>query len=134
MPEKVLPLDLSGEEIRVAILDTLGRRLAKDGYLNPNMAYQMFSAKITVHIECHDLGRVAEVNVTEQVTQGEIPEGENPDEYLDKADAEFTMEQKAPNDVRVETGQVVPVLTKQADGKPVVRGIRYGRNAAKKGV
>ena len=48
MPEKTLALDLSGEEIRTAILDTLSRRLAKDGYLNPNMAYQFFNAKITV--------------------------------------------------------------------------------------
>ena len=132
MPEKTLALDLSGEEIRNAILDTLSRRLAKDGYLNPNLAYQSFSAKITIHIECHDLGRVAEVNVAEQVTQGSIPAGENPDEYLDKAEGEFTMEQKAPNDVRVETNQEVPVLTKQADGKPVIKGIRYSRKAVQK--
>lgn len=128
MPEKVLPLPLSGEEIRKAILDRLSARLMKDGYLNEALAYDYYSAKVTIEILCHDVGRTAPVNVTETVTLGEKPE-ENENVFLDQAEGEFDIEAAPPNEERVATGQPVPVLSRSADGKPEVKGIRYGRKA-----
>ena len=131
MAEKVLPNPLSGEEVRTAILDHISERLAKDGYLNLNLAYDSFSAKITIHIDCHDIGRVATVDVEETIT----PVSAEPitdDQFLNQADGEFEIPAAAPNEVRVETGQPVPVLTKDTDGSPTVKGIRYSRKATKK--
>jgi len=130
MPEKVLALPLSGEEIRKAILDKISQRLERDGYLNPALAYDYFEGKVTVEILCHDVGRTAPVNITETVVIGAKPE-ESDDVYLDQAEGEFLIEPKPPNETRVESGQDVPVLTRGEGGKPEVKGIRYGRNKAK---
>jgi hypothetical protein len=125
MPEIVLPMSLSGLEIRTAILDRLSARLAQDGYLNLNLAYSHFTAKISIQIEAHDCGRVAEVKVEETVSP--VAESNPDDEFLDKAEGEFEIEAASPNEVRVETGQEVPVLTKDGDGKPTIKGIKYSR-------
>lgn len=124
MPEKVLNLPLSGREIREAILDRLSQRLQKDGYLNENLAYDYYSAKVTIEVHAHDCGRDADVVVTEQISQGEDPGAEG-------VEGEFTVDPQPPNSERVETGQPVPVLSRSADGKPEVKGIKYGRKAAK---
>jgi hypothetical protein len=124
MAERVLPENLSGEEIRVAVIDKLMTRLAKDGHLNVAHAYDHFSYKISVHIELHDLGRIETVNVTESATPI-ATDDENV--ALDAFDAELEGAQTDPNTMREETGQEIPVLTKSAEGKPEVKGIRYPR-------
>ena len=129
MAERVLADPLSGEEIRVAIIDQLMTRLAKDGYLNKAHAYSHYSAKISIHIECVDMGTTYPVDVTETVAPVKT---DDEDAALDQFDAELEIKPDAPNDVRVATGQDVPVLTKDADGKPTIKGIRYGRNVNKK--
>ncbi len=124
-PERVLPENLSGEEIRVAILDKLGARLAKDSYLNPTTSYNFFSAEITIKVRSHDVGRDVDVNVTESVTAiDNVPESE--DVHLDEVEGSFKIEAAPPNQVREETGQDVPVLTTQ-DGKPTIKKVRYPR-------
>lgn len=128
MSERVLPEALSGEEIRLALLDQLMTRLAKDGYLNSAHAYSHYSAKVTIHIECHDLGREDVVDVTETA----IPiKTDDENAALDQFDAELIVDPAAPNDVRVETGQDVPVLTTDTEGKPAIKGIRYSRKQKK---
>ncbi len=122
--ERVLPENLSGEEIRVAVVDKLMSRLAKDGALNATHSYDHFSYKISIHIECHDLGRIEKVDVTEAATPIETKD-ENA--ALDQFDAELEGAQTDPNTMREETGQPVPVLTKDADGKPSIGRIKYPR-------
>lgn len=128
MTERVLPEALSGEEIRVALLDQLMTRLAKDGILNSAHAYSHFSAKVDIHIECHDLGRVDVVDVTETATPIKT---DDENDALDQFDAELIVDPQPPNDVRVETGQEVPVLTNDSEGKPAIKGIRYSRKQKK---
>jgi hypothetical protein len=120
--EKVLPLPLSGEEIRKAILDRISQRLMKDGYLNANLAYDYYSASIKIEVLCHDVGRTAGVRVEEGMTQGNEPE-----DGAGGMEGEFTIEPKPPNEERVATGQNVPVLSRDTDGKPEVKGIKYKR-------
>ena len=131
MPEKIQPLPLSGEEVRLAILDKISQSLQKDCFLSSNVSYDYFSCKVAISLKCHDVGRVAEVEQVVVVEEG-VDEGENPDELIEVANAEFEMQPAAPNEVRVDTGQDVPVLTKDADGKPKVEKIRYARHRAKK--
>lgn len=129
MAERVLADPLSGEEIRIAILDQLMTRLAKDGYLNKAHAYSHYSAKISIHIECVDMGTVYPVDVEETVTPVKT---DDENALLDQFDAEMTVDPTAPNDVRVETGQEVPVLTHDGDGKPTIKGVKYSRRALAK--
>lgn len=124
MPERVLPESLSGLEIRTAVVDKLMTRLAKDGHLNVAHAYDHFSYKVSVHIELHDLGRIEKVDVTEAET---LVQGEGEDALLDQFDAELEGAQTDPNTMREETNQEIPVLTKNAEGKPEIKGIKYPR-------
>lgn len=130
MSERVLANPLSGLEVRTAILDKIGRCLERDCHLSANLAYGFFEAKVTIRLTVHDIGRVEEVNVDVNASAGEIPE--NPDEYLDQADAELNIEAESPNEVRVDTGQEVPILTRDADGNQTIKGIRYARKHAQK--
>jgi hypothetical protein len=122
--ERVLPENLSGEEIRTAVVDKLMTRLAKDGHLNVAHAYDHFSYKVSIHIELHDLGRIETVDVTESATPI-ATDDENA--ALEQFDAELEGSQTDPNTMREETGQEIPVLTKNAEGKSEVRGIKYPR-------
>jgi hypothetical protein len=125
MPEKVLALALSGEEVRKAICDRLDQVLAKDCRLTPEKAYQFFEAKVSVHIECTDVGRIEVIDQRVPATYGEPDENE----ALDKFDAEFQMEPKPPNEIRVESGQGVPVQTRESDGRSTEKRIRYSRKS-----
>jgi hypothetical protein len=127
MAERVLPENLSGEEIRTAILDKLMVRLAKDGHLNAAHSYDHFSYEIEIHIELHDLGRIEKVDVKEAGAPVKL-DPENP-EYaaLEQFETELAGAQTDPNTMREETGQAVPVLTKDQDGKPSIGRIKYPR-------
>lgn len=124
MPEKVLPLPLSGEEIRKAVLAKVGEALQRDCFLSANLAYDYYTAHVKVTLRAHDIGRTVEVSVDETATLGE----ETEDMHLDTAESEFDIDAAPPNEVRVETGQPVPVMTKGTDGKAVQRGIKYSKN------
>jgi hypothetical protein len=132
MTERVLPESLSGEEIRTAILDILSRRLQRDGYLNPNLAYSHFTAKIRIEVSCHDLGTDRKVDVTETYVAPVAEPSSDEDIYLDQADGEIEINKTAPNDMRVETGQTVPVLSHDGDGRPTVKKVKYSRKAVSK--
>lgn len=128
MVEKSLNLPLSGEEIRKAILEKLGDKLARDCYLSPNNAYDSFECKITISLKCHDLGRIAPVEAVVTVSQGEeLPD----DQYLTRAEQEMEIKSDSPNQTRVETGQDVPVLSKTKEGKETIKPVRYARTRAK---
>ncbi len=128
MAERVLANPLSGEEIIEAVVDQIRRHLQKDCYLSPNLAYDFFHADVKISLTAHDVGRAAEVVIEETVAEGVRPE----DYALEAADAEFHINEAAPNEVRVESGQDVPVLTRDADGKPAIKGIKYSRKALEK--
>jgi len=127
MPERVLANPLSGEEIIEAIAEKVKAALRRDCYLTPNLAYDYYTADVKISLTAHDVGRAAQVNVAVHDTQGD-PE----DAALEASDASFHVDAEAPNAVRVESGQPVPVLTRDPDGRPAVKGVRYSRKQLEK--
>jgi hypothetical protein len=127
MPERVLANPLSGKEIIEAVVDKVRQALQRDCYLTPNLAYDFYEADVKVSLTAHDVGRAAKVEVAVHDTQGE-----NEDAALEASDASFHVDAEAPNVVRVESGQPVPVLTKDPDGRPAVRGIKYSKKQLEK--
>lgn len=124
-PERVLTLPLSGLEIRKAVSDLVGKSLEKDGFLNVDTAYDYFECEVSLKLRCHDIGRIAPVNVSEKIV-GKAPEFDE-NSLLDEAEKDFEIRSTSPNETRIETNQEVPVLTRDQDGKEVVKGVRYSR-------
>jgi hypothetical protein len=129
MSERVLANPLSGQEVIEAIIDKIRISLRRDCFLSPNLAYDYFSAKIRIELSCHDVGRKAEVTQEIVETQGEV---NLEDEALNESDHSFEINPAPPNEVRVETGQDVPVLSRGTDGKPEIKGIKYSRKKVEK--
>ncbi len=123
MPERVLPENLSGKEIRIAVAEQIADQLMRDGYLSESHAYSHYTLKGTLHIECFDLGTLYAVNMP--VSAAPVTDPENA--ALDAFDVELSQEAQDPNTVREETGQEIPVLTKGPEGKPEIKGVRYPR-------
>lgn len=126
MNEATLALKLSGEEVRKALVDMIDQALAKDCFLNPNTAYDFMTGKITVEVSLHDSGIEIPLTVTKETMQGEEPD------VADGVKIEIPVDRLPPNQTRVETGQPVPALTKDSDGRTVVKPIKYARRGPKK--
>jgi hypothetical protein len=123
MPEKTLNLPLSGEEVRCAVLKKIGDALMRDCHLSPNMAYDWFRAHVTATLELHDIGRGVDIEVDISEEQGEQPAG-----IGGAPSVELEIEPTPPNQVRVDTGQPVPVLVQDGEGKPEIKSIKYKRS------
>ncbi len=122
MAEKTLNNPLNGREVTEAVLDAIRTRMESDCYLNPNSCYEWFSAVITVKLSMRDAGVDVQVDKSISVMQG----GDS-DEPATTVDDEFSIEPAPPNEVRVNSGQPVPVLTKDENGKYVEKGIKYSK-------
>jgi hypothetical protein len=133
MAERMLALPLSGAEVRKAILDKVSRSLSSDCYLNDDTAYDYMEAQVTIKWKAHDIGRVVEgkVNVAASAATAEMA---NPDDaLLDQAEADFGIQSNSPNETRIETGQEVPVSTKDQEGHETERRVKIPRKAVGKG-
>ena len=124
--EKVLPLPLSGSEIVEAVLDKLRAALVKDCYLSPNTAYDWFEARVKVHVKANDIGRRPEVKAEVTVGLGEQGSAGRGQDH----EVELVIEPAAPNEIRQETGQPLPVLATTADGHREIKKVQYKRQAA----
>jgi hypothetical protein len=129
MPERVLSLPLSGLEVRKAILDKISQALSRDCYLNDDTAYDYFSANVKISLSCHDIGRIAKVEIDQTASAGSLEENQ----FLEQAETELNLESTSANETRVETGQPVPVAAKDIDGKESIRPVHYPRKAVGKG-
>jgi hypothetical protein len=129
MPERVLSLPLSGLEVRKAILDKVSQALSRDCYLNDDTAYDYFSANVKISLSCHDVGRIAKVDIDQTASAGTAKENQ----FLERAETEMNLESTSANETRVETGQPVPVATKDLDGKESIRSVSYPRKAVGQG-
>lgn len=120
MSEKQVTLPLNGEEIQHAILYKLGESMEKTCHLTPQMAYSSFRAKIRVEILLDDYGRETPDNHEIEVADG------TPSANARSVATEITIEPTPPNQVRVETGQDVPVKVTK-DGKQEIKRVKYQR-------
>jgi hypothetical protein len=128
MPERVLNQQLSGAEIVEAVVDQVRTQLQKSCYLNPNSGYDWMAAKVRVDLELHDTGTLLTESFKAESETGLKP---NPDE-IEVHEVDFDIEPAPPNEVRVQTSQPVPVETKDVDGRPVIKGVRYAKKDAKR--
>ena len=125
MAERILPENLSGREIRIAIADQIVSQLARDGALNEAHSYSHYTLKVpNIHVECHDLGRIEKVDMG--VTAEPI-KTDDENAALDQFDMELNEEAKDPNTVREETNQPLHALTKDAEGRPEIKSVKYPR-------
>lgn len=128
MAEQTLNNPLSGSEVIEAILDKIRLKMQSDCFLNANSAYDWFSAEVEIHLDMHDAG--AHIKVDHKVIKAH---GSQPADDLQHVEADFYIDPAPPNEVRVDTGQAVPTLTRDPEsGKDVVKGVRYARKDAKK--
>ncbi len=124
MAEKVIPEALSGYEIKQALTHLILDALRRECYLRDDNSYLKFTGKIKLEVTLHDVGQAPEVKREIPFDFGNVPEGENPDEFLEKYEAEHEIQESDPNTVRVETEQPIPVLTSE-NGKPAVKRVKY---------
>jgi hypothetical protein len=126
MAEKTLNSPLSGEEIQKAIRDQIEQKMRKDCYLNPNHAYDWYTAEIEIHYGLHDVGTTLEGEAKITYSYGEKP---LPPAEVKEGEVGMSIQAESPNRVRVQSGQPVHVLTKDKEGHSIVEGIKYGRAA-----
>ena len=140
--EQILPLALSGAEIKKAILDKISLALTKDCHLNDNLAYnEGFSFEAHIKFRAEDLGRKIE-GTTDVSGAMKLEDDGNkhrlanvdPEEYASLQAAEANVEFKStdPTSTRIETGQPVPVRVTDRSGKDEIRDMKYRRDAIKK--
>ncbi len=122
--EKIQPQPLSGEEVQNALLYRIAESLCKSCHLHRDNAYSSFRADISIQLTLNDYGREQKDNHQIAVVENTgLPGDER------KIEANVVMEPAPPNQVRVETGQDVPVTT-VVEGKQVTRKIRYAARKA----
>lgn len=128
MPERTLNKQLSGDEIIEAHLDTMRQRMKQSGYFRSNDAFDWFSSEVTIKCDMHDTGAMVKADLTIKAAAGTPNEGDE----AETVEMAFNIDPAPPNEVRVQTGQPVPVLTTDATGKQVEKSVRYSRKDAKK--
>lgn len=123
--ETVQPRPLSGAEVKNALLYKVEHSLNRSGFLHDDNAYSSFKAEISIKLTLADFGREVRDNhiVSEAADTGLPGEPET-------VESNLVMEPAPPNQVRVETGQAVPVTT-VIDGKAQTRHVRYAPRKAK---
>ena len=126
MAEQTLNNPLSGLEVRKAILDRLELQMSRDCNLNANSAFDWFSADVVVKVNLHDAGVHVQSDFDVAAQAGTDPNGD----YRAEATV-FTMDAATPNEVRIESGQEVPVETKDEEGRKVVKGVKYARRGVR---
>jgi hypothetical protein len=131
MAERVLAEPLSGEEVILAIADRISTVLRRDCFLSKNLAYDSFDCDVKISLRLHDVGRSPEVSLDQNIS-AEVEGANIEDQFLDQAETEFKIEKAPPNEVRVETGQEVPVLTKDSEGNPTIKKVKYSRKQLQK--
>jgi hypothetical protein len=119
MPEQTLALPLSGSEVKEEIIKLVRSSLDKDCFLNDTASYSWRRGKVVVELELNDSGIVkVEREVTFEDGDAEA-EGKKTGVRVD-----YTLEEQAPNTVRVNADLPVPTAT-TTNGKPDVKPVRY---------
>jgi len=118
MGETLVVKPLSGEEIKDQILFDVMKSLEKTCNLADATAYGSYEGEITIRLRLNDLGRITADGHVVKVGEGEVPV------EVPETAADIEIVPQPPNEVRVETGQPVPVLT-EVDGKVVERKVKY---------
>lgn len=123
--ETVLNKPLSGEEVKLIILDKFKLVLDGDQRLSNHFAFPAFSFHGDIAIVLQ--GAVHE-NVDRTVDGGIGSVADTPDAPAQYVTTHVEMENMPPNQARVESGLGVPVLGHDATGRTVEKEVKYPRN------
>ncbi len=123
MSEVSIPEALSGAEVIDAIVYRVRQQLQGDCFLSPNCAYETFNAKIRIECIVKDVSRQEGIATNVIVNQGK-PVDISEDGVRFEVSEEVYGEQ-APNVIRQETEQPVPVLTEDSSGNREIRRVTY---------
>lgn len=123
MAEETAGLPLSGEELVKLIQDKVGDTLRKDCFLKQHFAYPEFGGSVEVKLWLGGAIVKREVNAT--VSLGPKPED------AEEREGTFEIENGPPDELRIESGQDVPVVTKDDNGRTVVKPVHYARKGKK---
>lgn len=113
-----------------AICDKLRAKLRLDCYLNPNSAYDYFSATVILDLKMHDAGTDLAVKHDVVFEHDVIDEDAAPVD-VEAVRTELDIQPEPPNVVRETTGQPIPVLTTDSRGKTAVKRVQYARPSSK---
>ena len=119
MTETTFPKPLSGAEIRTAILHDLQVLLERDDRLADHKAFRSFNYHAIVSIALHSpVGK----SFTRELVGGQgVPA---PDDTVIPVTVTATADARPPNEVRMRSGQPVPVLATE-HGRTVERAVNY---------
>jgi hypothetical protein len=119
--EQTLNNGLNGEEIRIATLDKIATALQRDCFLSKNFTYRGISLEVHIKLKLDDVGGEKEVERTIAHNAGAV----GPD--AEELEVELGIENEPPNQTRIDTGQPVPVLAKDKDGKFIEKHVQYAK-------
>ena len=122
MAEQIMPLALSGEEVKEAIMFKVRQSLSRTCNLHNDSAYTSFKAEILIRLTLSDYGRDVSDNHLVEVESNSGLEGSEPR----TVESNVTLEPMPPNQLRVETDQPVPVKTTEK-GKQVIKHVKYAQ-------
>jgi hypothetical protein len=130
--EATKPLPLTGDEVREAIIFRVDESLSKTCHLRHDDSYSSFSAEISIKIRLNDFGREQKDNhlVSIVLPSAADLDADAAEKKARELTANLAIEPAPPNQVRVDTGQDVPVKTTQ-DGKTVVKHVKYAARKPK---
>jgi hypothetical protein len=136
--EQVLPLALSGAEIKKAAHDKLDQ-IMRSCHLNDNVAYPDGAwFKINFQFKGKDLGREAghsgEAEQALRKDENNALTAADPEEYasLEAAEKGLEMNITDPTAARIESGQDVPIQVTDKQGRDEIKTVRYRRDAKAK--
>ena len=121
MLEKTIAKPLSGLEVKEAILDRIRKQMNADCTLRDIEAYGAFSFYCTLTVNFQTLGATKATSIELTGIEGEVdPEIPEESETITATDVE-----RPPNEVRRDSGQGIPVLTKDEHGHMVEKTVNY---------
>ena len=119
MAEQSAGLPINGEEMVKIIQYKVGEVLRRDCFLKEHFGYTDFGGSIDVHLWL--AGGIRKVTIDTKVDLGPKPE----DAELREGTAEIVSE--PPDEMRVEAELPVQVLTKDENGRAVLKPVHYAR-------
>lgn len=118
MSDTPKPVPLNGREVQEAILYKVAESLDKSCHLAESNAYTAFRAEVSVKLVLSDFGREQKDNHILAAAAGTV----EPD--ADVQDVTLQIPEMAPNQLRIETDQPIPVIAIE-DGKQVMKRVKY---------
>ena len=119
MAEQTAALPMDGEELVKMIQFKVGEALRRDCFLKPHFNYSDFGGSVDIHLWLG--GAIRKVTIDTKVDLGPKPED------AELREASFPIDNMPPDELRVETEQPVQVLTKNEEGRTVLKPVHYAR-------